>query len=79
MKGDKTLKTIVLHHYRLKDPTRIPPNGPDFVSFKPPFDLEKSERFMLFLKRESDGKYAPVSGQIDPALWDVVKLSGMAK
>ena len=40
---------------------------------------ETSGRFILFLKLESDGRYAPVSGQTDPALFDVVKLNGMAR
>lgn len=79
MKGDTKVKKFILHHYRLKNPKQIPPNAPSFVGFKPPFKLETSERFLLFLKRESDGKYAPVSGQIDPALFDVVKLNGMAR
>jgi hypothetical protein len=79
MKGHKTLKRFILHHYRLKDPKQIPPNAPSFVEFKPPFKPETSGRFILFLKHESDGRYAPVSGQVDPALFDIVKLDGMAR
>ena len=77
MKGDKALKKFTLHHYRLKD--WKPVNGPSFVVFKPPFTPETSGRFLLFLKLESDGRYAPVSGQTDPAAFDVVKLDGLAR
>ncbi len=53
-------------------------NGPLLVAFPIGDDAEKVERetgrkphqgeFMLFLKRQGDGRYVPVSGQIDPAL-----------
>jgi hypothetical protein len=84
MKGDKALKTFVLHHYRLKDPNRIQPNAPSLVSFKLGSGPKKSspknhQRYILFLKKESDGRYAPVSGQIDPAVFDILKLDGIAK
>lgn len=79
IKGDKALKKFVLHHYRLKDPNKIPENGPNFVSFAPSTNPEQSDRYMLFLKKETDGKYAPVGGQIDPALFSIVKLHGCAR
>jgi len=78
MKGDKALKKFTLHHYRFKDKRR-PVNAPNLVAFDPPFTPETSGRFLLFLKLQSDGRYAPVSGQLDPASIDVVKLDGMAK
>jgi len=71
LKGDKALKDFVLHHYRTIDGTNIPHvvNGPSFVSFTP---SEKStfthQTYILFLVRESDGRYAPVVGQTDPGL-----------
>lgn len=35
LKGDKTLKDFVLHHYRPSAGGRIVPNGPFFLSFVP--------------------------------------------
>ena len=60
LKGDKNAKTILLHHLRLEVP--ILENGPGLVTFNP----EAKKCFLLFLKRESDGRYSPVTGQTDP-------------
>lgn len=62
LKGDKTLKTFVLHHYRLAEHSN-PINGPSLVSF----DLHHRESYVLHLVKEPDGRYAPVNDQIDPA------------
>jgi len=75
MKGDKGLKKLVLHHYRLANPEAGLIDGPQLASF----DAKQSARFLLFLHRESDGRYSPVSGQTDPALFSIVKLNGYAK
>jgi hypothetical protein len=75
MKGDKTLKKCVLHHYRLPNPKEMIDNGPMLVSFDP----KQHTRFLLFLHREADGRYSPVSGQTDPALSSVQKLEGAAQ
>lgn len=74
MKGDKSMKKITLHHYRLADPKPMM-NAPMLVSVDPKEPLH----FLLFLRRESDGRYAPVSGQTDPALFSVLKLEGTAQ
>jgi hypothetical protein len=69
-KGDRNLKKLVLHHYRLANPDALPDDGPMLASFDP----SRRDCFLLFLHRESDGRYAPVSGQTDPATVSVIKL-----
>ena len=70
MKGEKSLKKCVLHHFRLTNPKEIMKNAPNLASFDP----RQHNCFLLFLHREADGRYAPVSGQTDPALSSVQKL-----
>ncbi len=62
LKGPSELKTIILHHYRelYEKPSMNPPNL---------FRIGRRTdgySFLLFLIRESDGRYAPVTGQTDP-------------
>jgi len=60
-KGDTNVKKFVLHHYRLA--TRgMPANAPHLVSFDP----SKREPYVCYLRKEADGRYAPVNGQTDP-------------
>jgi len=75
MKGDKSLKKCVLHHYRLTNPKEMRNNGPMLASF----DLKQHTRFLLFLHQKADGRYAPVSGQTDPTMFSVQKLEGAAQ
>jgi hypothetical protein len=75
MKGDKSLRTLVLHHYRLANPKELMLNGPELATFDP----KQYTRFLLFLHREADGRYSPVSGQTDPAGSSVLKLEGDAQ
>ena len=72
LKGDKALKDFVLHHYRAPKPDEIYDNGPHLLSFDP----SKKRSFLVFLVRESDGRYAPTSGQTDPAYFAVHALEG---
>jgi hypothetical protein len=74
MKGDKSLKKFVLHHYRLTNPKELMMNGPSLASFDP----KAYSRFLLFLHRESDGRYAPISGQTDPMCFSIMKVDGVA-
>ncbi len=46
-------------------------NGPNLASFDP----KESTRYLLFLQREPDGRYAPFD-QVDPAWTSILKLSG---
>jgi len=61
LKGNKATKEFVLHHYRDVRPA-IYFNGPDLVAFSPGGD----EAYLLFLKNEADGRFAPINGQTDP-------------
>jgi hypothetical protein len=73
LKGDKKLRTFALHHYRLEhEETMI--NGPQLIDFQ---GKEKFV-FLLFLVREADGKYAPVTGQTDPSLFSITELKNVA-
>lgn len=74
MKGAKKDK-FVLHYYRLAKPDELLINGPNFLTFI----ASRQDRFLMFLVRERDGRYAPVGGQEDPALISVLKLDGTAK
>jgi hypothetical protein len=72
LKGDKTLRNFVFHHYRTTYGPNIAyvPNGPTFVSFDPVDPVASptipARTFILFLVREADGRYAPIAGQTDP-------------
>ena len=68
VKGDKELKNFVLHHYRADKGTV--PNGPSFIAFKP----EEKRTFLLFLKRGTDGRYAPTVGQVDPGFQGITEI-----
>jgi hypothetical protein len=60
LKGERTTKTLVLHHFTLVKPAAD--SGPDLVSFEP----KDKKRFLMFLQKEADGRYVAVSGQTDP-------------
>ena len=62
MKGERTTKTLVLHHFKLAKP-QVGFNDPMLVSFKP----EDKKRYLMFLQKEADGRYIAVCGQTDPA------------
>jgi hypothetical protein len=77
LKGDKTLKDIVLHHYRPNPDGVMVPNGPSFVHFAISDKLSILRKtYILFLHRETNGRYAPVVGQADPGL-GVKELAGV--
>lgn len=66
-KGDKDIQKIVFRHLRRADK----PGKQDaidavlmlgLVAFEP----KEQKRFLMFLKRETDGRYSSVTGQLDP-------------
>jgi hypothetical protein len=63
-------KRFVLHHYRETEPSV---NGPTTMTFDP---QKHDKPYLLFLVRESDGRFAPVAGQIDLD-FSVQELSGV--
>jgi hypothetical protein len=74
LKGQKHDR-FVLHHYRLPESDVAIINGPVLVAFNPgPHD---HRAYLLFLVRERDGRFAPVSGQTDPGASSVKQLSEM--
>lgn len=75
LKGDKSIQTVQLHHYRLASDSEklTTANGPSLITF----DWEHPT-FLLFLTKQPDGRYAPVSGQEDPADFSVLELRGGA-
>jgi hypothetical protein len=75
MKGDKATNRFVLHHYRLAKGDGPVVNGPNFVAF----NSASHQCYLLFLKKEADGRYTPVTGQRDPALFSAIKLEGIGR
>ena len=78
LKGQKTVKDLVLHHYSY--PTNggpFLPNSPFLLSFEPEAHSWAGRRYILFLTREPDGHYAPVVGQTDPG--EAVREIGVEK
>ena len=61
LKGRNDTKTIVFHHLREAEKLEVL-DGPGLVSFDP----KEKKSFLLFLKREADGRYSSLSGQTDP-------------
>jgi hypothetical protein len=72
VKGDRSLKQFVFHHYRAEKPDGSYPNGPNLVTF----NTTKKQVFLIFLVREPDGRYSPTSGQTDPGYFAVHALEG---
>jgi hypothetical protein len=83
LKGPKPQR-FVLHHYRESrkpDPNKVILGGPDLLDFEGPKDSSGSvfsgKRYLLFLVREGDGRFAPVSGQQNPRGISVQELGGV--
>lgn len=70
LKGDQKIKKCVLHHYEL-DHQACLINGPELLTFN---SQMWGPHYLLFLTKEPDGRYAPVTGQTDPALYSVIQL-----
>lgn len=74
LKGHKGVRKLILHHCGLnRGPNQMNVNGPMLVSFDPA-DKRMSGSFLMFLVRESDGRYAPTGGQSDPGINAITKL-----
>jgi hypothetical protein len=70
LKGDTNLTKLVVHHYRLAKPVQW---VGQFALAS--FDPKDPANYLLFLKREPDGRYAPLD-QVDPAWTSILKLNG---
>jgi len=68
LKGELATNTIVLHHFALAKPTqdgRAPvytDSDPRLVAFEP----KEKKQYLIFVKREPDGRYVAVSGPVRP-------------
>jgi hypothetical protein len=75
LKGPRELEKFQLHHYRFASADdQLAANSPDLVRFS-----ERHVPFLMLLVRERDGRYAPVTGQTDPASFSVLELRGGAR
>ncbi len=77
LKGSKEITALTLHHYRLEsaDDWNIA-NGPGLIDIQ--IHPHRIYTFFLFLRREKDGVYVPVTDQTDPAGTSVIELQGGA-
>jgi hypothetical protein len=69
LKGSKDAKKFLLHHYRLAVEAEET-NGPQFIRIP----SGRHATFLMFLTKEKDGRYAPVTGQFDPAVLSVFEI-----
>lgn len=69
LKGPKDLKKFVLHHYKFangNDET----NGPQFIQIP----SGRHATFLMFLIKQKNERYAPVTGQFDPAVLSIFEI-----
>jgi hypothetical protein len=75
LKGPRDIGTFQLHHYRFASAhDQLAANSPDLIRLS-----EAYLPFLMFLVKEADGRYAPVTGQTDPASHSVIELKGAAE
>ena len=65
LKGELTNTVFVVHHYRLRDTSTIYNNGPLLMKFN---RANRFRQYLMFLKRDTDGRYVPAGGQADAEL-----------
>ena len=71
LKGPKDVAAFRLHHYRLaSDDDLMIVNGPNLLRFPEKY----KPCYMMFLRKEREDVYAPVTGQTDPAMESVLEL-----
>ena len=73
LKGDKSVRQLILHHGRMERRNEPTVNGPTLVEFDQ-MDKNMSGSFLMFLVREADGRYAPTGDQTDPGIKAITKL-----
>jgi hypothetical protein len=80
LKGPKNVSRFQVHHFRFENPLeatwvdapqliRLPTAPQDGVHYA------GHETFLMFLRKEPDGRYAPTTGQTDPATLAVRDLT----
>ncbi len=68
LKGTIPDNEIVLHHYRFTNYT--PKNGPELLNLT----ANSTNQYLIYLVKDGTNRFAPVSGQLDPAVDAVRKL-----
>jgi len=71
LRGEPLARWLILHHYQRAEAVASAINGPGLVRFDP----SRSNRYLMFLKKESDVRFVPASGQTDPYL-SISEISG---
>jgi hypothetical protein len=80
LKGSKDVKEIGLHHYKFQyEDDALRDLAPQLIRILEPVHREGVDypgggRFLLFLSKETDGRYTPVTGQTNPAVYSVLNL-----
>jgi len=64
IKGAPVNDQVVLHHYRFEESWGCPPNGPTLITFA----AGETNDYVLYLVKETAGRYAPAAGQMDSDL-----------
>ncbi len=72
LKGEQSIEQFVLHHYR-EAVAEESMNGPILLQFDTS-QVAKRRSYLIFLIRETDGRYAPTGGQTDPGLNSVIPV-----
>jgi hypothetical protein len=74
IKGKKGLRTFRLHHYKFRsEDDKLAADSPSLLE-----SPQRHQKYLLFLIREADGQYAPVTGQTDAAMFCVIELKSSA-
>ncbi len=76
LKGPRGVTSFTLHHYRFEHPEeeKYTANGPNLIRL----EMKAGQRrtYLLFLRREKEGVFAPVTDQTDPYDTCVHELPG---
>ena len=81
MKGDKNTHDFVLHHYRFAKTYPTDPKQPRLPTFRedPKFLAKVLPSYLLFLKKEADGRYVALNHAthpvVEPCVWRLEQAS----
>jgi hypothetical protein len=80
LKGPQNVSRFQLHHFRFEDPAQATwVDAPQLIRLPTPtrdgVHYAGHETFLMFLRKEQDGRYAPTTGQTDPATLAVRDLT----
>lgn len=76
LKGPKDVKRFVLHYYKLVENNVAIINRPAPLAF----DLKEPHAYLMFLIDKGNGcRYAPVTDEMDPGTFSIIKLESSAE